>query len=179
MGLIISFMELIPANSVTFELAHIAAQRCTCGGHYHVKSQQQLLANELPIDRVRAVCEACGAERAFYFDIHTFYGDPDAYDRFAATEAALRAGIAAIHAHNWAAAEAHLRRAVDPVEGEPAFGWGHYHLGMVLLAQGRYAEGLTHIEAAIRWIPGEPEFERGRTKGKMMLDEIQHPNSAI
>lgn len=172
-------MDIIPANSVTFEIAHIMAQRCACDGRYQIKSQQLLLLNDQPIDRIRAVCAQCGAERAFFFDVHTFYGQEDLTDRFEQTEARLREGIAAIHAQDWETAEAHLRRVVDAEEGEPAFGWGHYHLGMVLLVQGQLQEGLAHIQEALHWVPDEPEFERGAEKALMLMEQtLGQPSSS-
>lgn len=171
-------MELIPANSLTFELAYVAASHCECGGTYQAQSQQLLFANDLPIDRIQARCERCGQSRDFYFDIHSFYGQGDQYNRFETTAAALRSAVEAIHAHQWAAAEAQLRQAVDPQSGEPALGWGHYHLGMVLLVQGRHEEGLAQIQEALRWHPGEAEFYRGLSKALTLLGRASEADEA-
>ncbi len=175
---LIRSMELIPANSLTFELAYIAASHCECGGTYQAQSQQLLFANDLPIDRVQAQCERCGQSRDFYFDIHSFYGQGDQYQRFEATEAVLRVAVEAIHAQQWTTAEAHLRQVIDPEQGEPAFGWGHYHLGMVLLVQGRHEEGLAQIQAALRWHPGEAEFYRGLNRALTLLGRTSEAEEA-
>ncbi len=162
-------VDLIQANSIGFELVHIAAQTCECGGTYEIKSQQLLELNGEPIDRIRTVCQQCGSERMFFFAVHSFYNQPEKYGRFEATEAAFREALAAIHAQQWDEAETLLRRVLDPVEGEPAFGWAHYHLGMVLLVLERYEEGLAHIQLAVRLNPRETEFYRGLSKAYMLL----------
>lgn len=158
-------MDLIPANSLTFEAIHIMAQRCVCGGEYRIKAQYLTEVEGKPVDRIEVVCVRCGNKQDFYFDVHTFYGQEERYGRFEETEAALRSGLAAIHEERWEEAELQLRQVVHPVEGEPAFGWGHYHLGMVLLVQGRHEEGLDHIRRALALNPRETEFYRGLSKG--------------
>lgn len=163
-------VDLIQANSVGFEIVHIAAQICECGGHYMIKSQQLLELNGEPIDRIRTVCERCGSERMFFFAVHGFYNQPEKYGRFEATEAAFRSALEAIHEQRWDDAERLLRRVLDSAEGEPAFGWGHYHLGMVLLVLERYEEGLAHIQLALRLNPREIEFYRGLSKAYMLLN---------
>ncbi len=163
-------MEWIPANSFAFELLHIYAQRCDCGGRYEIRTHHLLRANDLPIDRITAVCRRCGETRDFFFDVHTFYGEAEGTaERFAATEAALRAGIEAINRGDFRAAVAPLRRAVDPEVGEPAFGWGYYHLGMVLLVLGERAEGYEAIRRAVALVPNEAEFHRGLAKAAELL----------
>ncbi len=167
-------MELIPANSFAFELLHIYAQRCECGGRYEVRTQHLLKANGLPIDRITAVCTRCGAERDFYFDAHTFYGaEEGTAERFAATEAALREGIEAINRGDFEEALQKMRRVVDPEEGEPAFGWGHYHLGMLLLVQGKRRAGYDEIRKAVALVPNEAEFHRGLAKAAELLGRAE------
>ncbi len=169
-------VDLIQANSVGFELVHIAAQVCECGGSYVIKSQQLLELNGEPIDRIRAVCQQCGSERMFFFAVHSFYNQPEKYERFEATEAAFREALEAIHHQRWEDAEALLRRVLDAAEGEPAFGWAHYHLGMVLLVLERYEEGLAHIQLAVRLNPREIEFYRGLSKAYTLLNR---PDEAL
>ncbi len=172
-------VDLIQANSVGFEVVHIAAQVCECGGHYVIKSQQLLELNGEPIDRIRTVCEVCGTERMFFFAVHGFYNQPEKYGRFEATEAAFREALTAIHAQQWEEAEAHLRRVLDSAEGEPAFGWAHYHLGMVLLVLERYEEGLAHIQLAVRLNPREVEFYRGLSKAYTLLNRHDEAAEAL
>ncbi len=167
-------MKLIPANSFAFELVHIYAQRCDCGGRYEVRTQHLLKANETPIDRITAVCRRCGTERDFFFDVHTFYGlEEGTSSRFAATEAALRAGIEAINRGDFEEAVGHMRRVVDAEQGEPAFGWGHYHLGMLLLVLGRREAGYEEIRRAVALVPNEAEFHRGLAKAAELLGRIE------
>ncbi len=169
-------MDIIPANSLTFELAHVMTQRCTCGGQYQFMGQQLLMMNELPIDRLRARCTDCETEAFFFFDIHTFYDQPPAADRFAHTEALLREALATMATGDWPAAETLLRRVIDPREGEPAFGWAHYQLGLVLLAQNQRTEGIQHIEEALRWVPNEPAFIKGLEKARADEAQKEHPD---
>ncbi len=167
-------MELIPANSFAFELLHIYAQRCECGGRYEVRTQHVLKANGLPIDRITAICTRCGAERDFYFDAHTFYGsEGGTAERFAATERALREGIEAINRGDFEAALHKMRRVIDPQEGEPAFGWGHYHLGMLLLVRGERQAGYDEIKKAVALVPNEAEFHRGLAKAAELLGRAE------
>ncbi|HDQ35128.1 MAG TPA: hypothetical protein ENN14_02310, partial [Chloroflexi bacterium] len=80
-------MEIIPANSPTFEIVHINAQRCDCGGRYQIHGQQLLEVDGNPIDRIRTSCERCEEERAFFFAVRGEAAD----DHFERTEASLRA----------------------------------------------------------------------------------------
>ncbi|MFP4344750.1 MAG: hypothetical protein ACLFU8_08665 [Anaerolineales bacterium] len=158
-------MEIVKANSVTFEIGHIMAQRCECGGRYEIESQHLVDVDGTPLDRLHAECTQCAEERDFYFDISSFYGQPERYSRFEKTEELLRAGLEAIQAQRWEEAEVYLRRVLDPEEGEPDLGWAHYHLGMVLLVQGEHREGVAEIRRAIQLVPREGEFYRGLSKG--------------
>ncbi|MDY0020525.1 MAG: hypothetical protein RBT47_11025 [Anaerolineae bacterium] len=164
-------MELIPANSITFEVAHIMAQRCDCGSSYAIHSQRLMEINGWPVDCIIVRCQRCQEERLFFFDIHTFYGREEAESTFAATQNALQTALEALHDHRWDEAETLLRRAVDPLEGEPAFGWGHYHLGITLLKQEHYEEGLAHIRKAIDLVPSEAEFYNGLSKALVLLGD--------
>ncbi len=172
-------MKLIPANSITFEVVYVQAQRCECGGSYRFESQHLLMADDLPIDRLTAVCEACGTEQNFFFDIHAFYGEEDQESHFERTEVTMRRAIEAIHVQRWTKAEAALRRVIDPEEGEPAFGWAHYHLGMVLLVQERPQEGLEEIRTAVALVPNEPEFYRGLSKALARLGREEEAAEAL
>ena len=158
-------MEIVKANSITFEIGHTMAQRCECGGRYEIKSQHLVEADGTLLDRIHTECTQCAERRDFYFDISSFYGQPERYNRFEKTEEHLREGLEAIQAQRWRDAEAYLRRVLDPEEGEPDFGWAHYHLGMVLLVQGEHEAGLTEIRRAIEIVPREAEFYRGLSKG--------------
>jgi len=158
-------MEIIRANSVTFEISHIMAQRCECGGRYEIQSQHLVDADGTPLDRIYAECTQCAEERDFHFDISSFYGQPERYNRFEKTEELLREGLEAIQAQRWEAAADYLRRVLDPEAGEPDFGWAHYHLGMVLLVRREYEAGVAEIRRAIQLVPREAEFYRGLSKG--------------
>ncbi|RLC90019.1 MAG: hypothetical protein DRI37_02470 [Chloroflexi bacterium] len=65
-------MELIPANSVMF--IHIMGQRCPCGGTYTILERVQ----GQPVDRIHATYRQCGTTQDFRFDIHSFFGAPEA-----------------------------------------------------------------------------------------------------
>jgi tetratricopeptide (TPR) repeat protein len=176
-------MKLITANSIMFEAAHITAQYCSCGGRYQADIQRLVIINDQPIDYIAARCERCGETRDFFFDIHTFYDQDEPAratdDPFQATEAALREAGQAIKARRWDEAEKKLHRVLDPQAGEPDFGWGHYHLGMVYLVQERYERGWVHIQRAIELIPHEAEFYRGASKALARLDHKEEAAQAI
>jgi tetratricopeptide (TPR) repeat protein len=151
-----------PANSVKFEYVYVANQRCECGGRFKVVSQELLgVSGGGPVDRVNAVCQACEEAVSFNFDISSFFGKFDEYDRFDHTEGLFREAMEHVRSGKWAEAEAALKRAVNPDEGEPAFAWAHYHLGMVLLMQNRPQEALSHLQRAAEIQPLEPDIEDG------------------
>jgi len=149
---------LIPANSIAFEYVYVANQRCDCGG-YFAAARQELRAG--PVDRLTGRCESCGAERAFDFDVSSFFGQFEKYARFHQTEDRFRAAMGHLRAGRLAEAEADLRLVLDPEEGEPAFAWAHYHLGRVLLMQDRPDEALAHLERAAAIQPLEPDIYEG------------------
>ncbi len=151
-------MRPIPANSIEFEYVYVANQRCSCGGYFAARSQELRRGPEGPVDHLIARCEACGAERAFDFDIRTFFGQWEKYGRFRETEEFFRAAMRHLKAGELAEAEGALRRVVDAEEGEPAFAWGHYHLGVVLLVADRAEEALPHLERAAAIQPLEPDI---------------------
>jgi len=149
---------LIPANSPGFEYVYVANQRCECGGYFATVSQELRNPPSGPVDRLRARCESCGAERAFDFDIGSFFGQFERYGRFQQTEDRFREAMAHLRAGRLAEAEAALRVVVDPQEGEPAFAWGYYHLGRVLLMRGRAEEAVEALERAASIQPLEPDI---------------------
>jgi tetratricopeptide (TPR) repeat protein len=117
------------------------------------------------VDRLIARCEGCSVERSFEFDISSFFGQFDKYAGYHQTDDLFRQAMRHVSADRMNQAEEALRRVVDPEEGEPAFAWGHYHLGVVLFVQGRLDEAATHLEQAITIQPLEPEIQEalGRT----------------
>lgn len=151
-------MEPIPANSIEFEYVYVANQRCVCGGYFSTVRQELRRGPTSPVDYLTARCEACGAERTFEFDIHTFFGQWEKYGRFGETDESFRAAMRHMRAGGVAEAEAALRRVVDAEEGEPAFAWGHYYLGVALLAEHRVQEALVHLERAVAIQPLEPDI---------------------
>lgn len=151
----------IPVNSATFEYVYVANQRCECGGRYKVMRQELLTFEGMPVDRLAVVCTSCDQERHFEFDVSSFFGDFEKYGRYRETEAHFQQAVVHIQARDWPAAEEELRRVVDPEEGEPAFAWAHYHLGMVLLMQKRVAEALPHLEHAVAIQPLEADMHEG------------------
>ncbi len=151
---------LIPANSPGFEFVYVANQRCECGGYFATVNQTLGYSPTRPTEQVQARCEACGAERTFVFDISSFFGKFERYDRFQQTEETFRRAMAALRAGRPDQAEASLREVVDPEKGEPAFAWGYYHLGRVLLMQGRAEEAVVVLEQALAIQPLEPDIHR-------------------
>lgn len=152
---------LIPANSPAFEYVYVANQRCECGGYFHVVSQELRTPSAGPVDRLNAHCRACGAERFFDFDISSFFGRFEKYGRFHQVDDQFREAMARLRAGRLAEAAAALRQVIDPEEGEPAFAWGHYHLGMTLLLQRRHEEAVAHLQQAVAIQPLEPDIHEG------------------
>ncbi len=154
----------IRANSIGFEYVYVANQRCGCGGYFAVVSQALRMSPSGATDHLVARCEACGAERTFDFDISSFFGQFEKYDRFRQTEDRFREAMAYLRAGRLAEAEAALREVVDPEEGEPAFAWAYYHLGRVLLMRGRAAEAADVLEWAAAIQPLEPKIREALGK---------------
>ncbi|MBN1953485.1 MAG: tetratricopeptide repeat protein [Anaerolineae bacterium] len=151
----------IPANSPAFEYVYVANQRCDCGDCFAVVSQELCNTPGGPIDRVTGRCKGCGAERSFDFDIHSFFGDFEKYDRFRQTDQHFRAAMAHVRERRLEEAETALRQVVDPEEGEPAFAWGHYHLAQVLFMSGRPEKALEHLQRAAAIQPLEADIYTG------------------
>lgn len=152
----------IPANSLAFEYVYVANQRCDCGGFFKTNRQQlRGVSSSKPVDRLSTLCGKCGAERDFDFDISSFFGQLDEYDRFQQVDDLFREAMLHIRAASFDKAEAILRRVVDPHEGEPAFAWAYFHLGMVLLMQSRPSEALEHLEQALAIQPLESDIHEG------------------
>ncbi len=151
----------ILTNSPAFEYVYVANQRCECGGYFAAVRQELCTLPSGPIDRITGRCESCRAERVFEFDIGSFFGRFELYDRFRQTEAHFREAMVCVRQQRWAEAEAELRLVIDPEEGEPSFAWGYYHLGQVLRMQGRTAEARLCLERAAAIQPLEPDIREG------------------
>ncbi len=160
--------DLIPANSIAFEYVYVSNQRCECGRYFAVQRQELGSTSCGPIDRIIARCEGCQAERTFVFDIGSFFGQFEKYGRFDQTEAHFKQAMAHLRDRRFAEAEMELRQVVDPAEGEPAFAWAHYHLGMLALVQGRADEALSHLERAAAIQPLEAEILEGLARARSM-----------
>jgi len=61
-------------NSISEEYDHIGAQRCACGGRWRSVSQALLQDGDRHFDMIKAVCQKCGLETEFLFDISSFFG---------------------------------------------------------------------------------------------------------
>lgn len=151
-------MAPIPANSIEFEYVYVANQRCACGGYFAAVRQELRQGPAGPVDILTARCEGCGAERSFEFDIHSFFAQWETYGRFRQTDQWFQDAMSHLSAGKLAEAEAALRQVVDAEEGEPAFAWGHYHLGRLLLMGGRAEEARAHLERAVAIQPLEPDI---------------------
>lgn len=151
--------EIVPVNSPAFEYVYVANQRCECGGYFAAIRQELRMLPSGPIDHITGRCQLCQAERAFDFDIHSFFGQIERYDRFRQTDAHFKEAMVCVREQRWAEAEAALRLVVDPDEGEPAFAWGYYHLAQVLRVQGRLGEARLMLERAAAIQPLEPEIQ--------------------
>ncbi len=148
----------IPTNSVEFEYVYVANQRCPCGGYFSPVRQELRQSPAGPVDRLTARCERCGVETSFDFDIRSFFGQWEKYGRFHQVDAHFREGMEHLRAGRLAEAEQTLQQVVDPEEGEPFFAWGHFHLGTLLLLEGRPEEARKHLEQAAAIQPLEPEI---------------------
>jgi Flp pilus assembly protein TadD len=146
----------VVANSPSFEYVYVANQRCACGGYFAVSRQELCQLPSGPVDRLTAACQRCGAECCFSFDISSFFGDLEKYSRFHQTDSRFREALTCVREGRLPAAEAALRRVIDPQEGEPAFAWAHYHLGVVLLEEGRADEAVVCLARAAAIQPLEP-----------------------
>ncbi len=153
-------MTLIPANSIEFEYVYVANQRCECGRYFAALRQELRQGPAGPVDVLTARCEGCGAERTFEFNIGSFFGQWEKYGRFRQTDGHFREAMQHLRAGRLEEAEVALRQVVDAEEGEPAFAWGHYHLGCVLLLEGRAEEARVHLERAVAIQPLEPEIHQ-------------------
>lgn len=151
-------MAPIPTNSIEFEYVYVANQRCTCGGYFAAVRQELRQGPAGPIDILTARCEGCGAERSFEFDIRSFFAQWGKYGRFRRTDQWFRDAMSHLSAGRLAEAKAALRQVVDAEEGEPAFAWGHYHLGRLLLITGQAKEARAHLERAVAMQPLEPDI---------------------
>jgi len=67
------FDAAIAAHSVAEEYAHIARQRCACGGSLRFVKQALLRKDERYFDLVETRCRRCGAKKEFLFDISSFF----------------------------------------------------------------------------------------------------------
>lgn len=150
--------RLIPTNSLAFEYVYVANQRCTCGGYYRVTCQRLGRGPSGPTDQLTGACQACGAERTFTFDISSFFGDFEKYNRFQQTDERFREAMVHIRAGELDQAAGLLREVVDPEEGEPAFAWAHTHLGNVLLHLGDLEAAVAHLERAAEIQPLAPDI---------------------
>lgn len=148
----------IPTNSLAFEYVYVANQRCTCGGYYGVTCQRLGRGPSGPTDQLTGACQACGAERTFTFDISSFFGDFEKYNRFQQTDERFREAMVHIRAGELDQAAGLLRQVVDPEEGEPAFAWAHTHLGNVLLHLGDLEGAVAHLERAAAIQPLAPDI---------------------
>ncbi len=64
----------IKVNSISQEYTHIGSQRCVCGGRWQLTSQTLLQDGDHYFDLIKAVCQKCGLEVEFLFDISSFFG---------------------------------------------------------------------------------------------------------
>jgi tetratricopeptide (TPR) repeat protein len=164
-------MAPIPTNSIEFEYVYVANQRCSCGGYFVAVRQELRQRPSGPVDYLIARCEGCGAERSFEFDLRSFFGQWERYGRFRQTEERFREAMSQWRAGRLAEAEAALRRVVDAEEGEPAFAWGHYHLGCILLLEGRAEEARFHLERAAAIQPLEPDIHEALARALQAAGE--------
>jgi hypothetical protein len=73
----VSFEHALTVNSIREEYAHIAGQRCACGGAWEKLSQAlQFDDNQVPHDRIDVKCASCGNLSDFLFNCSRFFGKP-------------------------------------------------------------------------------------------------------
>jgi len=151
----------VRANSPAFEYVYVANQRCTCGGYFKAERQELRTLRSGPQDRLIARCQACGEECSFDFDIESFFGEFEKYSRFHQTDDRFREAMTSAQAGELTEAVEALRLVVDEEEGEPNFAWAHYHLGLMLSAQGQHQQALDHLRRAAEIQPSEPLIQQG------------------
>lgn len=66
--------QAIAVDSVEEEYAIIAAERCACGGRFHVVRQSLVRSGDRSYDLLEAICQRCGQPREFLFDVSAFFG---------------------------------------------------------------------------------------------------------
>lgn len=68
------FTQAIVVNSVAEEYAIVRQERCDCGGPFkvHMQSLHENLGKMY--DVLHCICNACGLEKEFIFDINSFFG---------------------------------------------------------------------------------------------------------
>jgi len=70
----LDYSRAIPVQNIPQEYAFIAAQRCPCTGRLEVTRQALVFHAGQPYDLLFAVCQRCGQEHRFLFDIRSFFG---------------------------------------------------------------------------------------------------------
>lgn len=149
----------IKTNSTHFEYVYIAGQRCECGGRYAFL-KQSLLTGPPPIDRLDCRCRQCGRERAFDFDIGSFFGQIDKYGRFEETDRAFHEALAHLKAGELVDAEQGFLRVIDPDEGEPNFGIALFYLGGLYLKLNQPDRAYEYLARAANIQPLEPAYHQ-------------------
>jgi tetratricopeptide (TPR) repeat protein len=166
-------IQLVRSNSPSFEHVYVANQRCECGGYFATVKQELLNTPAGPVDRITGRCKVCEAERAFCFDISSFFGNFDRYAHFFEVDRRFKEAIAHIREGQMVDAEMLLRQIIDPDEGEPEFAWAYYQLGMVLIAQRRPEEAVVHFERAAEIQPLEERIQEALERTRQLLESMQ------
>ena len=138
--------DAIPVASWPFCLVYLHTQRCPCGGAWRA-GRHRLEGTRECHD---ALCEACGRERVFWFDMRRVLGDSASFGRFEELRALFADGLDLLEQGDPARA---LPRLDEVCAREPWFGLAWLHQGMALMMEGEPERARVALERAVGLVP--------------------------
>jgi hypothetical protein len=162
--------DAIAVGSWPFELVYIGTQRCPCGGRFRPLALSLEHRGEKVYERQKTVCDDCERSRAFWFDIGSFHGDPEASLRFEEFQTVFESALAALRDEDLPGAQVQFE---ELVAREPWFGLAHFHLGMIALMQEDLGAAREHLETAVGLMPMDGSIHQGLSQLWALLGEEQ------